>query len=98
MKALVREVTDPRMVVATFVWIAGLYLSLWLVPEPTTKALAAALSVILVGMAGGGHIPGADRGVGEAGAAAHEAKTFAELRAAGRNTGRCWGRTRRGCW
>ncbi len=36
-EALVREVTDPRLVVATFVWVAGLYLSLWLVPEPTTK-------------------------------------------------------------
>jgi hypothetical protein len=43
-EALARELLDYR----ALVWTLGVYLALWLVPEPT-KALAATLTVILVG-------------------------------------------------
>ena len=51
-EALIREVLDPRMMIATVVWTVGMYLSMWLLPEPTSKALAATLTVILVGWLG----------------------------------------------
>lgn len=50
-EALERELS-PRAVLSSLVWAAGLYLALWLVPEPSTKTVAAALSVLLVAWLG----------------------------------------------
>ena len=50
-EALAREVSAGALV-ATAVWTVGLYLTLWLLPEPSTKGLAASVTVVLVGWLG----------------------------------------------
>ncbi|HEX8819509.1 MAG TPA: hypothetical protein VF794_06255 [Archangium sp.] len=82
-EALVREVLDPRALVAMVVWTVALYCALWLVPEPTTKAVAASLTVILVAWLGVDTLWGLMEGWARMANAAHEATTFAELREAG---------------
>jgi hypothetical protein len=81
-EALGREL-DPRMLVAMCVWTLSLYLALWLVPEPTTKALAGTLSVILVAWLGLDTVWGLMNGWALMATQAHEATTFEELRGAG---------------
>jgi hypothetical protein len=49
--ALGRELS-PQVLLSSLVWAAGLYLALWLLPEPSTKAVAAALSVVLLAWLG----------------------------------------------
>ncbi|HSP78049.1 MAG TPA: hypothetical protein VLQ93_05945, partial [Myxococcaceae bacterium] len=82
-EALVQELMDPRAVVASLVWMAGLYLMTWLVPEPTTKGLAAVLTLVLVGWLGVDAVWGLVDGWARLAHQAHEARTFDELRAAG---------------
>jgi hypothetical protein len=65
------------------VWTVALYCMMWLVPEPTTKAVAATLTVILVGWLGLDTVWGLMDGWARLANAAHEATTFEELRAAG---------------
>jgi hypothetical protein len=88
--ALGREVS-PRAVVSSLLWAAGLYLALWLVPEPSTKTVAAALSVILVAWLGVDAVWGLLDGWANMAHRAHEATTFAELREAGEEFGRLIG-------
>jgi len=85
--ALGREVS-PQAVVSSLLWAAGLYLALWLVPEPATKAVAASLSVILVAWLGVDAVWGLMDGWARMAHRAHEATTFAELRDAGEEFGR----------
>jgi hypothetical protein len=47
-EALARELLDVRALLSMIVWSVALYCMLWLVPEPTTKAVAATLTVILM--------------------------------------------------
>jgi hypothetical protein len=82
-EALARELLDYRALVGMLVWTLGVYLALWLVPEPTTKALAATLTVILVGWLGLETVWGLMDGWAHMASLAHEATTFEELRAAG---------------
>lgn len=51
--ALGRELS-PRAVMASLMWAVGMYLGLWLLPlpEPATKSVAAALTVLLVAWLG----------------------------------------------
>nr|WP_239470444.1 hypothetical protein [Archangium violaceum] len=88
--ALGRELS-PRAVLSSLVWAAGLYLALWLVPEPSTKTVAAALSVILVAWLGVDSVWGLVDGWTRMATRAHEATTFAELREAGEELGRVIG-------
>ncbi|AKJ07857.1 hypothetical protein ATI61_107302 [Archangium gephyra] len=80
--ALGREL-DPQVLVASCMWTLGAYLALWLVPEPTTKFLAAGLSVVLVAWLGVDTLWGLMDGWALMATRAHEATTFAELREAG---------------
>ncbi|WP_075207728.1 hypothetical protein [Archangium violaceum] len=82
LEALGREL-NPRVLVATCLWTVSLYLALWLVPEPTTKALAAGLSVILVAWLGVDTVWGLMDGWARLATQAHQATTFDELREAG---------------
>lgn len=83
-EALVRELLDPRAVIATLVWTVGLYLMLWVAPEPAvTKGLAAVLTVLLVGWLGVDTVWGLVDGWAQLAHHAHEARTFEELRTAG---------------
>jgi hypothetical protein len=73
------------------VWAAGLYLALWLVPEPSTKAVAAVLSVVLLSWLGVDALWGFMDGWASMAHRAHEATTFEELREAGEAFGRVVG-------
>lgn len=74
---------DPRALVALAVWTVGLYLALWLVPEPTTKVLAATLTVLLLAWLGADTLWGLIDGWARLATRAHEATTFEELSDAG---------------
>ncbi|MFE8603749.1 hypothetical protein AB8V91_42980 [Archangium violaceum] len=89
-EALGRELS-PQAVLSSLVWAAGLYLALWLVPEPSTKALAASLTVLLVAWLGLDTVWGLVDGWARMANRAHEATTFAELREAGEEFGRLLG-------
>jgi hypothetical protein len=82
---LVPEAEAALKILSSLVWAAGLYLALWLLPEPSTKAVAASLSVVLDAMWGllDGWVTMAQR--------AHEATTFEEVREAGEAFGRVIG-------
>ncbi|REG19063.1 hypothetical protein ATI61_12313 [Archangium gephyra] len=88
--ALGRELS-PKAVLSSLVWAAGLYLALWLLPEPSTKAVAAALSVVLVAWLGVDAMWGLVDGWATMAQRAHEATTFEELRDAGEAFGRLIG-------
>ncbi|MFE8596741.1 hypothetical protein AB8V91_07220 [Archangium violaceum] len=88
--ALGREL-DPQVLVASCMWTLGAYLALWLVPEPTTKLLAAGLSVALVAWLGVDTLWGLMDGWALMATRAHEATTFAELREAGEGFARVLG-------
>lgn len=83
-QALVREVLDPRAVLATLAWTGGMYLAMWLVPEPASKAVAGVLTLVLVGWLGVDALWGLVDGWARLAHRAHEARTIAELREAGR--------------
>ncbi len=85
--ALGRELS-PQALLSSLVWAAGLYLALWLVPEPSTKAVAAALSVVLLAWLGVDALWGLMDGWATMAHRAHEATTFEELRDAGEAFGK----------
>ncbi|REG27757.1 hypothetical protein ATI61_10994 [Archangium gephyra] len=85
--ALGRELS-PQAVLSSLVWAAGLYLALWLLPEPSTKAAAAALSVVMLAWLGVDAMWGLMDGWASMAHAAHEATTFEELRGAGEAFGK----------
>jgi len=85
--ALGRELS-PQALLSSLVWAAGLYLALWLLPEPSTKAAAAALSVVLLAWLGVDALWGLLDGWASMAHLAHEATTFEELREAGEAFGK----------
>ncbi len=90
-EALARELLDVRALVSMVVWTVALYCLLWAVPEPTTKALAAGLTLLLVGYLGLSTVYGLMDGWARMDEAAHQATTFEELRAAGEAFGKVLG-------
>ncbi len=90
--ALGREL-DPRFLVSMVVWTAAIYLGLLLVPEPTTKALAASLTLMLVAWLGLSTFWELMDGWATLANRAHEATTFEELREAGQACARVLGTT-----
>ncbi|WP_257457679.1 SitA5 family polymorphic toxin [Archangium lipolyticum] len=89
--ALKAELLDVRMIVSMVVWTVALYCMMWLVPEPTTKALAASLTLLLVGYLGLETVYGLMDGWARMADTAHHAATFEELRAAGEEFGKVLG-------
>ncbi|WP_275583520.1 hypothetical protein [Archangium primigenium] len=89
-RALEREVS-ARALVATVVWTVGLYLTLWLLPEPSTKGVAASVTVVLVGWLGVDTVWGLMEGWTRLCARARAASTFEELREAGEAYARVMG-------
>jgi hypothetical protein len=80
--ALGRELS-PRAVMASLMWTVGLYLGLWLLPEPTTKGVAGVLTVLLVAWLGVDTVWGLVDGWALMAMQAHRASTFEDLRTAG---------------
>jgi hypothetical protein len=46
--AALQEMVSPQALVAMIVWTAGVYLTLWLLPEPASKLLAAGMTLALL--------------------------------------------------
>ena len=90
-EALARELLDVRALVSMVVWTVGLYCMMWLVPEPTTKAVAATLTLILMGYLGLKTVYGLMDGWARMADTAHHATTFEELRQAGEEFGKVLG-------
>ncbi|WNG52952.1 hypothetical protein F0U60_45625 [Archangium minus] len=90
-EALSRELLDVRALVSMVVWAVAFYCMTWVVPEPTTKALAASLTVILVGWLGLKTVYGLMDGWARMADTAHHASTFDELRTAGEEFGKVLG-------
>ncbi|ATB34613.1 hypothetical protein CYFUS_000020 [Cystobacter fuscus] len=90
-RALAHELLDVRAMVSLAVWTVAIYCMMWVVPEPTTKALAAGLTVILMGWLGLDTVWGLMDGWSRLATEAHEATTFEELRAAGDAFGKVLG-------
>jgi hypothetical protein len=89
--ALGRELLDVQVLVSMVVWTVALYCMMWVVPEPTTKAVAATLTVILMGYLGLETVYGLMDGWARMADTAHHATTFEELRAAGEEFGKVLG-------
>ena len=90
-EVLAHELLDARALVATTVWSVALYCSLWMVPEPTTKAVAGSLTVALVAWLGVDTVWGLMDGWARLEQASYEATTFEELRGAGEHFGKVLG-------
>ncbi|WP_084735920.1 hypothetical protein [Cystobacter ferrugineus] len=90
-EALVRQLLDVRMLISTVVWTVALYCMMWMVPEPTTKALAAGMTLLLMGYLGLETMYGLMDGWARMADTAHHATTFEELRAAGEDFGKVLG-------
>ncbi|WP_395812033.1 hypothetical protein [Archangium minus] len=90
-EALVGELLDTRALVSMLVWTVALYCMMWMVPEPTTKALAAGMTLLLMGYLGLETVYGLMDGWARLADTAHHATTFGELRAAGADFGKVLG-------
>jgi len=82
-EALARELRDVRALISMVVWTVTMYCMLWLVPEPTTKLVAAGLTVVLVGYLGLSTLYNLMDGWALLADTAYHATTAEELRAAG---------------
>ncbi|WP_239578664.1 hypothetical protein [Archangium primigenium] len=89
--AITAELLSTRALVSMIVWTVALYCMMWVVPEPTTKALAATLTVLLIGYLGIDTMYGLMSGWARLAETAHQATTFEELRAAGERFGKALG-------
>nr|WP_275424886.1 hypothetical protein [Archangium violaceum] len=89
--ALKAELLDVRMIVSMIVWTVALYCMMWVVPEPTTKALAASMTLLLVGYLGLNTVYELMDGWTRMADTAHHATTFEELRTAGEEFGKVLG-------
>jgi hypothetical protein len=80
--AALEHALSPQAVMTALLWMVGLYLALWLVPEPTTKGVAAVLTVLLTAWLGVDTVWGLMDGWALMATQAHRASTFEELRTA----------------
>lgn len=89
--ALKAELLSVQALVSMVVWTVALYCMMWVVPEPTTKAIAAGMTLLLVGYLGLKTVYGLMDGWARLADTAHYATTFEELRAAGEEFGKVLG-------
>jgi hypothetical protein len=89
--ALKAELFSVQALVSMVVWTVALYCMMWVVPEPTTKAIAAGMTLLLVGYLGLKTVYGLMDGWARMADTAHHATTFEELRAAGAEFGEVLG-------
>jgi hypothetical protein len=90
-EALARELLDVRALISMVVWTVALYCMLWLVPEPTTKLVAASLTALLMAYLGLKTVYDLMDGWALMADTAYHATTFEELRAAGARFGEVLG-------
>jgi hypothetical protein len=86
-----RKMADPEAVVAMVVSTATVYMMLWALPEPVSKAVAATLTVALMGYLGYETVWGLISGWLRLVDAVDRATTFDEIRVAGERYGQVMG-------
>ncbi|MBN9681091.1 MULTISPECIES: AHH domain-containing protein [unclassified Corallococcus] len=84
--------TDQRAVLATLVATGTVYLSLWLLPEPVSKGIAATMTVVLIAYLGIDTVWNLIQGWIELSEQARVARTFDELREVGEEYGEVMGK------
>ncbi|MBZ4330963.1 AHH domain-containing protein [Corallococcus sp. AS-1-12] len=84
--------TDPRAVLTTIVATGTVYLSLWLLPEPVSKGIAATMTVVLIAYLGIDTLWNLIQGWIELSEQAQVARTFDELREVGEEYGEVMGK------
>ncbi|WP_309897184.1 hypothetical protein [Archangium sp.] len=90
-QALTRELLDVRAIISMVVWTVALYCMLWLVPEPTTKLVAASLTALLMAYLGLKTVYDLMDGWALMADTAYHATTYEEVHAAGAKFGRVLG-------
>jgi len=90
-EALTRELLDVRALISMVVWTVALYCMLWLVPEPTTKLVAASLTALLMAYLGLKTLYDLMDGWALMADTAYHTTTYEELRAAGARFGQVLG-------
>jgi hypothetical protein len=90
-EALARELLDVRALISMVVWTVALYCMLWLLPEPTTKLVAASLTALLMAYLGLKMVYDVMDGWALMADTAYHATTYEELRAAGARFGQVLG-------
>lgn len=86
------DMVDPEAVRATVVSAMAMYMTLWLLPEPFSKGVAATLTAALIAYVGVDTFWGLIVGFKQLVEEANRATTFNELRDAGERYGRVMGR------
>ncbi|MCP3136792.1 hypothetical protein LXT23_05525 [Pyxidicoccus sp. QH1ED-7-1] len=90
-KLALKGMVEPSAVLAMLVWIAALYLLLWVLPEPVSKGIAAGLTVGLLAWLGVDTVWSLMRGWTRLVEDADRATSFDELSSAGENFGKVMG-------
>ena len=91
-EALKAEMLSVQALVSMVVWTVALYCMMWVVPEPTTKVIAAGMTLLLLGYLGLQTVYGLMDGWARMADTAHHATTFEELREAGAEFGKVLGK------
>ncbi|MDY7232063.1 hypothetical protein [Hyalangium rubrum] len=91
MKHALVQMADPRAVLALVVWTSAVYLTLWLLPEPISKGIAAVLTVALVAWLGMDTVWSLMNGWARLVQEADRATRFEHLRDAGERFGKVMG-------
>ncbi|WP_164011139.1 hypothetical protein [Pyxidicoccus trucidator] len=86
-----KGMVQPSAVLSMLVWTASLYLMLWAIPEPASKAVAAGLTVVLLAWLGVDTVWSLMRGWVRLVEDANRATSFEELSDAGEKFGRVMG-------
>jgi hypothetical protein len=90
-KHSLKELVEPTAVLSMIVWTCAVYLMMWLLPEPVSKVLAAALSVGLIAWLGASTVWKLMDGWAVLAREVDGAYSVAQLRAAGEKFGRTVG-------
>ncbi|MFP2903993.1 hypothetical protein ACLESD_02740 [Pyxidicoccus sp. 3LFB2] len=86
-----KDLVQPSAVLSMLVWTASLYLMLWALPDPASKAVAAGLTVVLLAWLGVDTVWSLMRGWVQLVEDSHRATTFEDLSDAGETFGRAMG-------
>ncbi|MFP2904231.1 hypothetical protein ACLESD_03970 [Pyxidicoccus sp. 3LFB2] len=86
-----KDMVQPSAVLSMLVWTASLYLMLWALPDPASKAVAAGLTVALLAWLGVDTVWSLMRGWGQLVEDSHRATSFEDLSDAGEKFGQVMG-------
>jgi hypothetical protein len=91
MKRSLKEMVNPRAVLAMVLTTAAVYFGMWLLPEPITKGVAALMTVAFIAWLGVDTVWSLVKGWADLSGQADRATTFEQLHEAGRKYGKVMG-------